>query len=190
VFELKGIVESLISLVTTPGGPHALTFSAAHLPSWIDPGRGGVALLNNTPVAHFGELSAAETARRKLRQPVFLAEIDLAHLLTLPLRKVTAGEISRFQAVERDFSFTFPDSTEWHTVASAIHALAIPDLRSLSPVEIFRDPRGKSVPPGHHALLLRTVFQSLDRTLRDEDLSAWSDRIMAALTTLGGTLRA
>jgi phenylalanyl-tRNA synthetase beta chain len=190
IFELKGVIESLVSFFTTPGGPHALTFTSANTPAWIEPGRGATALLNHRPLAHFGELSRAESSRRKLRQPVFLAEIDLAHLQALPLRKVTARDLSRFQAAGRDFSFTFPDATEWHTVAAAIGALSIPDLRRLTPVEIFRDPKGKAVSPGHHALLLRTVFQSNDRTLRDEELTEWSARIIAALTALGGVLRA
>ena len=105
-------------------------------------------LLDGQPVAQFGELSASETARRKLRQPVYLAQIDLAQLYALPLRKVTAHELSRFQAVERDFSFTFPDSMQWQTIAAAIRGLAIPELQRLAPTEIFRDAKGKSVPPG------------------------------------------
>jgi phenylalanyl-tRNA synthetase beta chain len=39
-------------------------------------------------------------------------------------------------------------------------------------------------------LLLRCVFQSHERTLREEDLTAWSAKIIETLTALGGTLRA
>ena len=38
--------------------------------------------------------------------------------------------------------------------------------------------------------LLRTVFQSHDRTLRDDELTQWSTQIIETLTGLGGTLRA
>ncbi len=188
-FELKGAIESLFSLFTLTGGPAALTFTS-EAPAWLQPGRSATALLNNTPIAHFGELTQAETHRRKLRQPIYLAQLDLATLYTLPLKRVTAHDLSRFQAVERDFSFTFPDTTQWHTIAAAIHALTIPELQRLTPVEIFRDPKGKSVPPAHYALLLRCVFQSHDRTLRDEELTAWWTTIIASLTQLGGTIRA
>ncbi len=190
IFELKGAIESLASLFTLPGGPGALSFVTTGVPAWLEPGRSAAAHLGGTPLAHFGELSAAETARRKLRQPVFLAAIDLSQLLLLPLRNVTAREISRFQAVERDFSFLFPDDTQWHTVAAAIHALALPDLQHLSPVEIFRDPKGHAVPAGRHSLLLRTIFQSPNRTLTEGELTAASNRILQALTALGGLHRA
>lgn len=169
-------------------GP-AVSFTA-EAPVWLQPGRAATALLHGKPIAHFGELITAESTQRKLRQPIYLAQIDLARLYELPLRKVTARDLSRFQAVERDFSFTFPDTMQWHTVAAAIHNLAIPELQRLTPTEIFRDPKGKSVPPSHYALLLRCVFQSNDRTLRDDELTTWWSTIIATLTNLGGTIRA
>jgi phenylalanyl-tRNA synthetase beta chain len=184
-FELKGAIESLLSLFTPPGGPAAIAFTA-EAPAWLEPGRSATALVNNQPIAHFGELSASELQKRKLRQPIYLAQLDLAKLYELPLKKVTAHDLSRFQAVERDFSFVMPDATEWHTIASAIHALAIPELQSLKPIEVWRDTKKY---PGVYSLLLRTVFQSHDRTLRDDELTQWSTQIIETLTSLGGTLR-
>jgi len=183
-YELKGAIESLLSLTQHP----ALTFTP-EAPKWLEPGRSATALIADKPIARFGELAAHEQSARKLRQPVFLAEIDLDLLYSLPLKKVTARDLSRFQAVERDFSFIFPDTMAWATLAAAIHGLAIPELIRLTPVEIFRDSKSKSVPSAHHAILLRCVFQSNERTLREEELSAWWTSIIAALTALGGTIR-
>ena len=186
-FEIKGAVESLLSLfdlgASADGDP--VTFTA-EAPAWLQPGRAATALLNNQPIAHFGELTAAEAAQRKLRQPIYLAQIDLARLYELPLRKVTARDLSRFQAVERDFSFTFPDDVHWNTIAHALQSLNIEELQSLRPAEVWRDPKKF---PGVYSLLVRCVFQSNDRTLRDDELTAWWSTIIATLTQLGGTLR-
>ena len=190
VFELKGVIESLVAIFAPAGGPQALSFTAAGTPAWLEPGRSGTALLHNRPLAHFGELAGAETARRKLRQPVFLATVALDLLYAEPLRSTAARDLSRFQAAERDLSFLLPDATPWKAIADAIHALALPDLRRLEPLEIFRDPRGRAVPVGQYSLLLRAVFQSDIRTLRDEDLISASARIVGALTLLGGLQRA
>ena len=189
IFELKGVIESIASLVTLAGGAESLRFSTRGVPAWIEPGRGGVALLHGQPVASFGELARAEQAGRKLRQPVFLATIDAGELLALPLRAHTAREISRFQAVVRDLSFIFADTMQWHTIAATIHALALPDLERLLPLEIFRDPKGKAIAVGQHSLLLRLVFQSPARTLTEMDLVEASRRVTEALTALGGTQR-
>ncbi|WP_158941719.1 phenylalanine--tRNA ligase subunit beta [Granulicella sp. S190] len=184
-FELKGVIESLLSLFTLPGGPHAAIFTP-EVPAWLQPGRSATALLNNRPIAYFGELIHTQKETRKLRQPLYLAQIDLAALYNLPLKKVTAHDLSRYQAVERDFSFVFADTVQWQAVSAAIHALAIPELQSLKPIEVWRDAKKY---PGVYSLLLRTVFQSNDRTLREDELTDFWTRIIAALTALGGTIR-
>jgi phenylalanyl-tRNA synthetase beta chain len=184
-FELKGAIESILSLFTPPGGPAAITFTA-EAPAWLEPGRSTTAEVNKQPLAYFGELAQTQRETRKLRQPVYLAQLDLAKLYELPLKKVTAHDLSRFQAVERDFSFIVPDGIQWHMIASAIYALAIPELQSLKPIEVWRNAKFPRV----YSLLLRTVFQSHERTLRDDELTQWSTQIIEALTRLGGTLRA
>jgi phenylalanyl-tRNA synthetase beta chain len=195
VFELKGVIESLLSLFAV--SPDALSASAAsaltfsgEAPAWLEPGSSSTAFLNGTPIACFGQLSTSQRETRKLRQPVFLAVLDLDALYRLPLRRATARELSRFQAVERDFSFTFTDAVQWRTIADAIHALDLPELTRLSPVEIFRDTKAGSASAGKYSLLLRCVFQSTQRTLREDELSEWSARLIASLTALGGTIRA
>ena len=72
----------------------------------------------------------------------------------------------------------------------ALEALEIPEMVSLEPVEIFRDRKGKTVPAGEYSLLLRMVFQSAERTLREEELTEWQERVIAALTAQGGRHRA
>ena len=193
VYELKGVVESLLGLFAAAAD--ALNVSAAEkvtfsieTPAWIEPGRGASAVLDGRAIAWFGELAAGEREARKLRQAVYVAEVDLEALYALPLRRATARELSRYQAVERDFSFTFADAVEWGTIARAVEGLGIAEMVRLRPVEVFRD--GKTVAAGHYALLLRCVFQSQERTLREGELVGWSARVIETLTALGGTMRA
>jgi phenylalanyl-tRNA synthetase beta chain len=186
-YELKGVVTSLLSLFETGGAEVAFLAEAA---AWLQVGRSAAVLLGGAPLARFGEVAEQQGQLRKLRQPLFLAEIDLARLHALPLRQVVARDLSRFQAVERDFSFTFPDSVSWQEVDASIRGLGISALIRLTPTEIFRDPKGRSVPPQHYALLLRCVFQSQERTLNEEELTGWWAGIISALTRLGGLIRA
>ena len=109
-------------------------------------------------IAWFGQLNPAEAQQRKLRQSVYVGEIYLDRLYRLPLRQPIAPELSRYQPVERDFSFVFADAVRWQSIAEALHNLRIAELTRFSPREIFRDPAQK----GHAR---RPLFHSYPRHL-------------------------
>jgi phenylalanyl-tRNA synthetase beta chain len=120
---------------------------------------------------------------------VLVGEIYLDRLFRQSLRQPAVRELSRYQPVHRDFSLVFPDTVRWDAVGSALSGLEIAELQEYRPAEIFRDAKGKAVPVGHYSMLVATTFQSPDRTLRDEELHAWSNNIVSALESLGGKLR-
>jgi len=183
-YEMKGTVEDLLAKFDAK-----LTFTTEGLAPYLHPGRAADIYLDGKPVGCFGELHPAEAQKRKLKQTVYVGEICLQALYQYALRQPVAHELSRYQAVERDFSFIFADSVTWGGITAAIAALGIAQLTRVTPEEIFRDAKGKAVPAAHYSLLLRTVFQSNEATLREEELSQWSASIIAALTALGGRLR-
>ncbi len=196
-FAVKGVLEHLLARFRgavqfrAPDLPDAGSAAgSATAPAWLEPARGACALLEGQPIAWFGELNAAAAAARKLRGSCVLAEVDAARLLSLPLRQPILRELSRFQAVERDFSFILPDAATWNAVELAVRALALPELQAVIPLEIFRDPKGKAVQPGSYSLLFRVMLQSAERTLTEEELTHSSQRITTALGTLGGVQRA
>jgi phenylalanyl-tRNA synthetase beta chain len=188
-YEVKGAVEALLARFSG-----AVTFDASALPAWIAEGRGARVLLAGELVGVFGELSAVELQARKLRQPCVIASLDGQRLFETALRQPVSRELSRFQAVERDFSFVFPDAVTWATIDAALHGagagLEVDELRNVRPVEIFRDAKGKAIEAGSYSLLLRAVFQSNERTLTEEEITRWTEWVVAQLTGLGGTQRA
>lgn len=162
-----------------------LTFDA-EVPDYFHPGRSARARLDGKTVAYFGEMAAEASASRKLKQPVYVAEVLIEQLYQTDLRMPRYRKLSRYPAVERDFSFLFDDAVTFGQIADAIRGLTIPDLQSVKPAEIFR---GGNVGRGKYSLLVRTTFQSHDRTLRDDEVNSWSERIIAALKDLGGQQR-
>ena len=71
-------------------------------------------------------------------------------------------------------------------IDQAVSKLRLGELRSFVPVEIFR---GGNVPAGRYSILLRAVFQSSERTLREDEVGRWSEQIIKALQAVGGILR-
>lgn len=144
-------------------------------------------LLDGEPVAQFGVLLPQAAEQRKLRQEVYIAEIFADALYRRGLREIRYEPLPRFPAVERDFSFLFSDEITFHKIRTAIDSLDLAELHDFVPVEIFR---GGSVPSGQYSILLRANFQSMQRTLRDDEVNQWTAEIVKALTELGGKQRA
>jgi phenylalanyl-tRNA synthetase beta chain len=179
---LKGDVEKVLGIFEH----QSLTFNR-QATEYYDAGCSARALLDDEVIAQFGKLSSQAAAERKLREAVFIAEIFADRLFRRPLRKAQYHPLPKFPSVERDFSFLFADQVTFAKILSAIQSLDLAELRSFVPVEIFR---GGSVAPGKYSVLLRARFQSLDRTLREDEVAEWSAKIVGALTELGGAQRA
>ena len=154
---------------------------------YFHPGRSARALMDGAVVAQFGQVAEIVKAERKLRQNVFLAEIDLERLHKIGLRTVRFAPLGKYPAVERDFSFVFADEVEFEAMRRAVMGLRLAALRSFAPMEIFR---GGSIAAGKYSILLRARLQSDEGTLRDEQIAVWSAQIVAALQGLGGVQRA
>jgi phenylalanyl-tRNA synthetase beta chain len=154
---------------------------------YFHPGRSARALVNGVLVAQFGQILPAIASQRKLRQDVFLAEFDLEQLYKVGLRPVRFLPLGKYPAVERDFSFIFDDGVTFEQMRRVVENLGIDQLQEFRPVEIFR---GGSIAAGKYSVLLRAKFQSIQRTLREDEVAQWSVRIVSTLTELGGTQRA
>jgi phenylalanyl-tRNA synthetase beta chain len=187
--DLKGDLDQIGALA---GG---FAWSAAGA-GWQHPARAGDFSFSENAgrkalaIGRAGQLVGRIANKFKLRQDVFLSEWALdpfyeTHDRYRAQRKYQP--ISRFPAVERDFSLTLNDGTSFASVREAISALGIPEIISVDAVDLFR---GKHIAAGKFSLLVRITFQSPEATLSEAHLSDFSSRIISALEIqLGATLR-
>jgi phenylalanyl-tRNA synthetase beta chain len=185
--DLKGDLDGLGALAGgfswQSGGPAWLAGGCA---ARISAGSAGA----NVALGVAGQLARRVADQLKLRQEIFVAELRLEPLFAgIEATRVTGkfAPIPRFPAVERDFSLVLADGVKFAQVAEAIRALAIPELRSIEPADLFR---GGKMPTGKFSLMIRVTFQSGETTLTDAQIGDYSARIVAALETkLGASLR-
>ena len=181
-FDLKGDIETLLGTFQ-----YNSAYYDSHTADYYHPGRSARVVVDGTTVGQFGQIHPRIAAERKLRQDVFVAELDLERLFKNGLRERHYSAIPRYPAVDRDFSFLFEDEVTFERIHQAVEALQLPDMRSFEPIEIFR---GGNVPAGKYSVLLRAEFQSAERTLRDDEVQGWATQIVKALEALGGVQRA
>jgi phenylalanyl-tRNA synthetase beta chain len=169
---------------------------AAGGPEWLHGAHAGTISLRGgagaaRPIGHAGQLSRRVSERFKLRQDAYIAELELEPLCTgykTARAALRYKPLSRFPAVERDFSLVVSDGTAFGGIEEVIRELGIAEISSIDAVDLFR---GKNVPEGKFALLVRVKFESHQATLTEAQLTDFSSRILAALEQkLGATLRA
>ncbi len=117
-FHMKGDIEELLAAFQ-----HRTLRFDAETPIYFHPGRSARAVMDGETVAHFGQLHPEMAAARKLRQEVYIAEVMLDRLYRHGLREPRYQRISKFPAVERDFSFVFDDAVTFERIQSAIAEL-------------------------------------------------------------------
>ena len=142
-------------------------------------------------IGEAGQLARRVAERFKLRQEVFLAELRLDPLYAgyhEARAQLRYRPLTRFPAVERDFSLLLAEGTRFAQVAETIRALGIAEVARIDAVDLFRGP---AVPSGKYSLLVRVAFESHQATLTEAQLAGFTGRIVSALEKkLGATLRA
>jgi phenylalanyl-tRNA synthetase beta chain len=180
-FDLKGDLEAVLALFGLASLDLATSACLYH-----EAGLGGRFAAEKGDLVYFGQMSHEVSREYKLRQPVYIAEIDLERLLAYPLRRITFRPFSKFPAVQRDLSLVVPAAVSYRQIEETLGGLRIEELQQFNAADRFE---GGALPLGYYSLLLRINLQSSDRTLTSPEADAISHRVLDALRPLGIRLR-
>src|SRR6185436_9360184 len=173
--DIKGVVEQLATLASI-----SLTFTEIDS-AFLVPGRAAHVLINGESIGVLGQLSPALAETRDLPagSEIYVAEINLdAVTAAAPLEVRRAQPLPRFPFVVRDISILVSDALSAETVRGTIRTAA---PGTLIQVREFDRYQGKGIPDGKVSLSFRLTFQSPDRTLTDDEVSAAMTSVVAAL---------
>jgi phenylalanyl-tRNA synthetase beta chain len=186
-YDLKGAVEQVLGRFKTKSVYFDnFPADAGLTPAWLHPYRAARVVVEGATVGWFGQLYPQLAAARKLKEAVLVGEIYLDRLFQLPLNKPAVREISRFQPVRRDFSLLIPEKVQWAALDATLGSLAAEGFPELVDWRVREKRAGDA---GAYSLLLGATFQAHDRTLRDEELQAYSQRVIDAVSQIGARLR-
>jgi phenylalanyl-tRNA synthetase beta chain len=181
-FQLKGVAERLLLAL---GCMASLRRGAA--PPYLHPGAAAAIVADEQVIGSIGELHPDVAGRFEIDVPCGLLELDLERLARAPQRPLRFREVSRFPQVRRDIAVFVDRGLEAEALLAAIAKTAGADLHSL---ELFDRYEGAGVPEGRVSLAFRLVFQRLDRTLTDAEVTAAVERVVRMLShRFGGSLR-
>ncbi len=180
-YDLKGDLETLFA---------KFEFDDLHFDpdgcAYNEKGTSGRFVAGGKWLASFGRLSEALARQYKLRQSIWLAEVDAARLLEAPLRTVAFRAFSKFPAVERDLSLTVPESVSYLRICAVLSESAHSLLRDFRVVDY--QPVGK-IAARAYSILLRLTWQSEERTLTGSEINEATRQILDGLASLGIRVR-
>jgi phenylalanyl-tRNA synthetase beta chain len=195
-YDLKGVIEQLLSRFQAKSVYFdSFSTDAGLTPHWLHPYRAARVAVEGVTAGWFGQLHPNLAAQRKLKEIVLIGELYLDRLFQLPMRKPAVRELSRYQAVRRDFSLWVPEKTAWAEIDSALATSGIAELVDWRAREVLRPAKSSSdakvevAASREYSMLLGATFQAPDRTLREEELQGFSQRIIEAVSQLGARLR-
>ena len=177
-FAVRGDVEVLLEHFNVDPTP-----STADLPPYYHPGRS----IRLGEAAVLGELDQHQTNLFKLRQRVYIAEIQIETLYASGRREIAARAIPKYPSIRRDLSLILNRGTDYSGVVGAIKEEGVDELVEIEPFDLLE--RGP-FPDDCYSLAIKLVYQSSDRTLTDDQVQDFEGRIVARLETeLGARLR-
>ncbi len=142
-------------------------------------------------VAHFGALHPRVLKALGVDGPAFGFELNLnalPHMRVRPTKTKPILDKAELTPIRRDFAFIVSDDVQ----ASALtDAAAGADKAMITSVGVFDVYSGQGIEPGHKSIAIEVTLQPRGETLKDQDIEAISEKVVAAVAkATGGVLRA
>jgi phenylalanyl-tRNA synthetase beta chain len=182
-FHLKGVLAALMQSVRL----RSFEIESTDAIGWLNPADSAVLKTGGEIIGILGSLSPSLEDRHKLKQPVYLAEIDLERMALYAFSPVSYVPLPRYPSVERDMSIVVDRDLAYQTLHKGIVGLAIAELADINLIDVYE---GERIPPGKVSLTLQLIFQDREKTLTIDRVQNFIDTILTFLSkTYGAGLR-
>jgi len=151
----------------------------------LHPGQSADLLCAGNRVGRVGLLHPSTARHFDLEHEAIVFEVELEKLPPRPLPAYSP--ISKFPSVRRDLSIVVDQGVAAGTLLDAVRQVGGESLKYL---QLFDEYRGQGIDSDKKSLTIGLIFQAHSSTLRDEEIEATMERVLAALQSdFGGTLR-
>jgi phenylalanyl-tRNA synthetase beta chain len=182
-YHLKGVVEALLRSVRIGNWG----FEPADFIAWLGGQDAAVLKIGGEEAGVLGSLSADLEEKYKLRQPVFLAEIEFEALARRAFEPVNFTSLPKYPSSERDLSIVVDRDLAYGRIRDSVKDLGIAELAKIELMDVYE---GKNIPEGKVSLTVRLSFLDREKTLTVDRVQNFIDTILSSLRkTYGAELR-
>ncbi len=180
--DLRGVVSGLrdaLRLAPPPRGDRGV--------AGLHPGRSQHVDVDGRTVELWGQLDPRVAERWELPETTFVAEVDLAQLLSeIPVGSA-AAQPPRYPHALRDLAIVVDEARPYADIEQAVVEAARGVVESVALRDVYRGPQ---IGQGKKSFAVRIVLRSATGTLSDDDVDKAMRRVQGRLERqLGATLR-
>ena len=184
-YDIKGDVEALL----LESSATSYRFVPIEHPA-LHPGQSAKILAqdkseNETTIGYIGTLHPRIEKKLGLSQPVFLFELDVD--LIREKRLPNYSSLSPYPSIRRDIALVIDEKTSFSRVEHVLKNISIKQFIDYTLFDVYL---GAGIEEEQKSLALGLIFQDFSRTLEEQDITKYVDRIVNSLKTeTGATLR-
>jgi phenylalanyl-tRNA synthetase beta chain len=183
VSDLKGLCEDMLEQF----GLRGLVFTRRPASTELFLESATIALGGKLPLGELGQLAPVLAKKYDLRDPVWLAELNLDLLIARRNAGRSFKPLPAYPSVRRDVAMLVAESVTHDAVLQTVKQAKAANLEGVELFDVFR---GQGVPEGQKSLAYAFTYRGADKTLTDVEVTAAHDKVVAALKTqLQATMR-
>ena len=173
-FDIKGCVEDLLDALKIRG----LKFDKAEGIPYLHPGKASKVLLDHDVLGVLGELHPQMLGHYEIHGRGYLFEMDFSKMVQWAGEEKRFQSLPKFPEVYRDLSVVVDKTLESERVMEAIRTFRQPFVEEVSLFDIYEGP---PIPEGKKGISYRIRYQANDRTLTDEEVNQYHEKILTRL---------
>jgi phenylalanyl-tRNA synthetase beta chain len=182
-FTMKGVIENFFEKL---GISQKIKYDPTDKKSFLHPGRQADIIIGDTLVGYLGEVHPQVADNYSIKDRVYVAVIDMPHIVEMATFDRKYEGIAKYPAVTRDISMVMKKEILVGQIEEIIENKGGKILESYSLFDIYE---GSQIQAGYKSVAYSITFRAKDRTLEDTDVNNAMEKILKELASLGIELR-
>jgi phenylalanyl-tRNA synthetase beta chain len=169
-FHFKGVIAALFKDIRIS----SVEFEPTDASPWLNPVDAAMVRVDGVIVGVIGSLAKSLEEKYKMKQTVFLAELDFEKIGGYAFAPVRYQTLPRYPSVERDLSIVIGRDLAYGAMRDGVKKLEIAELTEIDLIDAYE---GEKIPEGKVGLTLRFTYLDREKTLTVERVQSFMEAI-------------
>lgn len=171
-YTLKGIIESLIEFIGVKAN-----FVRSSVP-YLHSGISADIIVNGANIGHFGEVHPNVSQKFDIKDKLYIAELNYEAIYNLFNYDYEFKEIPKYPSMERDIAIVVDDAITAEEILNVVRQVGGKLLVDSSIFDVYK---GKGIENGKKSIAVNMQFNSLERTLVEDEVNTRLNKIVKRL---------